>query len=450
MSLRLGSSSPSSLVLVLGSRLGAGAGRLAGAALAARRADQRPGQRRARGRPRLRRPAALRRARAGPAAADRHLRRQPAPAGAAARRRTAGCSPPPGPSRRRPPPAWFARLAATRTIAPVALAGPAGGDAAVELRPVYANDIAAVWPEFLDLAAGAGRSPALAARCWSGWSSGGRCGRCGAVGEVLPRIGAGDYAARAPERGPPELVRPGARRQRDGRATGRHADAQPRAGGTDPDPAGRGARRHRPRPARRDRPAPVRRQCRRGHDRQPVARGPAPRRRWSRSAPIQAAIGHMQRLVRDILGRLRPTQLVELGLAGGDRDLIAFWRARRPEIAFETALAARRGRLPEPCRRPLYRLVQESLSNAVRHGAPEPHRGDRRAGRRGDLRGRGAQRRRGAAAQAAAPGFGLTGMRRAGRGARAGRFAAGPARRRRLARRRAACRWRRARGGGAA
>jgi two-component system sensor histidine kinase UhpB len=84
---------------------------------------------------------------------------------------------------------------------------------------------------------------------------------------------------------------------------------------------------------------------------------------------IAGAIGHIQRLVRDILQRLRPTHLAELGLSSAILDLIAFWKARRPEIEFQTTLADDL-ELPEGLQETLYRIVQESLSNAVRHGAP--------------------------------------------------------------------------------
>src|SRR5581483_5530216 len=75
-------------------------------------------------------------------------------------------------------------------------------------------------------------------------------------------------------------------------------------------------------------------------------------------------------LVRDILGRLRPTHLAELGLSSAVLDLVGFWSARRPDIAFETDLPGEDEHLPEAVQEPLYRLVQESLSNAVRHGSP--------------------------------------------------------------------------------
>jgi two-component system sensor histidine kinase UhpB len=85
---------------------------------------------------------------------------------------------------------------------------------------------------------------------------------------------------------------------------------------------------------------------------------------------IQAAVGHMQRQVRDILTRLRPAQLVELGLGAAIGELVEFWRARRPDIVFAVELAADDGRLPDAVQDAIYRIVQEGLSNAVRHGQP--------------------------------------------------------------------------------
>jgi two-component system sensor histidine kinase UhpB len=115
----------------------------------------------------------------------------------------------------------------------------------------------------------------------------------------------------------------------------------------------------------------------------------------------------MQRLVRDILGRLRPPQLAELGLSSAILDLVAFWSARRPDVAFETRIADEADALPEPVQETLYRIVQESLSNAVRHGAPTRVRITvERAG--------GGARvevvNDGAAGGAGGRGFGLTGM----------------------------------------
>ena len=86
---------------------------------------------------------------------------------------------------------------------------------------------------------------------------------------------------------------------------------------------------------------------------------------------IEGAVAHMQRLVRDILGRLRPTELFELGLTAAINELVAFWRARNPAIRFAVNVPHDESQsIPDRVRETLYRVVQEALNNAVRHGRP--------------------------------------------------------------------------------
>ena len=87
-----------------------------------------------------------------------------------------------------------------------------------------------------------------------------------------------------------------------------------------------------------------------------------------RAAAIADAVRHMQKHVKDVLRRLAPETLIDLGLAAAIEDLVAFWKMRRPAIAFTQEIG------DEPVEPPLdavaFRVVQESLSNAVRHGDP--------------------------------------------------------------------------------
>jgi two-component system sensor histidine kinase UhpB len=126
---------------------------------------------------------------------------------------------------------------------------------------------------------------------------------------------------------------------------------------------------------------------------------------------IQAAVGHMQREVRDILARLRPAQLVELGLSAAIGELVRFWRARRADIVFDVDLAVDDADLPETVQDMIYRLVQEALSNAVRHGQPKRIEIVVQSAGAGEIVARvsddGAARPSGVAEQ----GFGLLGMR---------------------------------------
>jgi two-component system sensor histidine kinase UhpB len=85
---------------------------------------------------------------------------------------------------------------------------------------------------------------------------------------------------------------------------------------------------------------------------------------------IQAAIGQIQRQVRDLLGRLRPTTVTELGLNVAIRDLTHFWGARRPDIAFRFAAFENEEALGENAKEVSYRVIQEAVNNAVRHSDP--------------------------------------------------------------------------------
>ena len=85
---------------------------------------------------------------------------------------------------------------------------------------------------------------------------------------------------------------------------------------------------------------------------------------------IQAAVTHMQTQVTDMLRRLRPLRAVEFGLKSAVEDLVSFWRARRPDIVFDLMLQIDDAALGLGLREALYRVSQEALSNAVRHGAP--------------------------------------------------------------------------------
>lgn len=89
-----------------------------------------------------------------------------------------------------------------------------------------------------------------------------------------------------------------------------------------------------------------------------------------RAVAIREAVSHMQRHVRAMLGRLRPASPVEVGLAPALGNLVAFWQARRPTVIFALKVAADEDSLNEATKAVIYRVAQEGLSNAVRHGHP--------------------------------------------------------------------------------
>ena len=83
---------------------------------------------------------------------------------------------------------------------------------------------------------------------------------------------------------------------------------------------------------------------------------------------IREAIRLSQKSVLEILGRLRTGTVEDLGLAAAIARLVEFWKARYPTLAVSSVI-------PEDgvgvaLDAIVYRVVQESLSNAVRHGRP--------------------------------------------------------------------------------
>ncbi len=90
----------------------------------------------------------------------------------------------------------------------------------------------------------------------------------------------------------------------------------------------------------------------------------------SHTQSITEAARHLQRQVRGMLGRLRPIGLAEFGLAEAVGRLVEFWRRRYSEIEYRTSIAPSCEDLGERVDTTVYRIVQECLSNAVRHGRP--------------------------------------------------------------------------------
>jgi two-component system, NarL family, sensor histidine kinase UhpB len=85
---------------------------------------------------------------------------------------------------------------------------------------------------------------------------------------------------------------------------------------------------------------------------------------------IRTVVAGAQRHIKDILGRLRPVCAIEPGLCPAIQSLVAFWRTHCPAIAFAVDLSIDEAMIGDPLREAIYRIVQEALSNAVRHGRP--------------------------------------------------------------------------------
>lgn len=87
-----------------------------------------------------------------------------------------------------------------------------------------------------------------------------------------------------------------------------------------------------------------------------------------RAKSIRQNVQHMQLHLRGILSRLRPALLLDQGLVHAGDNLIAFWHARRPAIIFKSDIADER--FPLAIEETAFRIFQEGMNNAVRHGKP--------------------------------------------------------------------------------
>jgi two-component system sensor histidine kinase UhpB len=267
-----------------------------------------------------------------------------------------------------PAPAWFAALFHP-DVQSLTLPVPSPTGGRIVLSPLAANDVSAIWAEFIDLVAVLSASFAIGSGLvWL--TVGGALRPLSDFSAAFVRIGLGDYSAKVREAGPSELVRLG-RGVNDMAA--RLAAMQEKTQRLE----------DQLRTLQDEERADLARDL---HDeigphlfavnvdaamaRRLIAEGRTGEAQRQVEA-IQDAVGHMQRLVRDILGRLRPTELIELGLKAAIDELVAFWSARHPGITFSVQVPDD-GAWPiaEDVRETLYRVVQEGLNNAVRHGRP--------------------------------------------------------------------------------
>lgn len=113
--------------------------------------------------------------------------------------------------------------------------------------------------------------------------------------------------------------------------------------------------------------------------------------------------------LRAMLKRLRPHCLDAPGLASALRELVAGWQQRATDIAFTLELPAALPPLGREAALALYRVVQEGLTNVVRHSAAR-HCTVRIEAEAGELRLRIEDDGRGAPAGGAPRGCGLLGM----------------------------------------
>jgi two-component system sensor histidine kinase UhpB len=82
---------------------------------------------------------------------------------------------------------------------------------------------------------------------------------------------------------------------------------------------------------------------------------------------IDSVARHMLDMVHDMLQRLRPGVLEELGLTVALHELIDLWRQRNREISSTVQISDQLNGLDESVAITVYRIVQECLTNIVRH-----------------------------------------------------------------------------------
>ncbi|HML28073.1 MAG TPA: histidine kinase [Hyphomicrobium sp.] len=82
---------------------------------------------------------------------------------------------------------------------------------------------------------------------------------------------------------------------------------------------------------------------------------------------IREAVSLSQRRVLHILGRLRTGTVEDLGLEAAVHRLVEFWTARKPGLRITVVVPE--GGVGLDLDSVVYRIIQESMSNAVRHGS---------------------------------------------------------------------------------
>lgn len=76
---------------------------------------------------------------------------------------------------------------------------------------------------------------------------------------------------------------------------------------------------------------------------------------------------HVYRAAADLVRNLRPPALDELGLASALQACVARWRASYPDLAVQLSVGGKLDDLGEIMNLAVYRMVQEALTNCVRH-----------------------------------------------------------------------------------
>ena len=85
------------------------------------------------------------------------------------------------------------------------------------------------------------------------------------------------------------------------------------------------------------------------------------------AAAIDRVAERLYASIHDLMRRLRPFLLDDLGAQAGFDELLGQWRRQHPQIHCEVQLEGSLDTLPEPLAIVVYRVVQEGLTNVARH-----------------------------------------------------------------------------------
>lgn len=130
---------------------------------------------------------------------------------------------------------------------------------------------------------------------------------------------------------------------------------------------------------------------------------------------IVAHADHVHRAVSDLIRRLRPVGLDELGLGAALEHCVSRWRQTVPTVEFELELDGTLEGLEDATNLAVFRLIQEGLTNAARHAdaarVEVSVRGPAQADGSGFVEVDVTDDGRGFETASTPPGFGLAGMR---------------------------------------
>jgi two-component system sensor histidine kinase UhpB len=268
----------------------------------------------------------------------------------------------------RPTPDWFLNLLGVSSTSSLISIGPTFATETISLQTDPHNEVSEVWTEFRDAMV---IVVVFCILCFAliHWTAGRSLRPLETLSAGFRTIGTGDYAARVNVGGPPEIEdlarafnlmaeRLGALEERNERlhsqlltiqeeeradlARDLHDDVGPFLFAVNVDVAS------------------IARLAEERGDTEILERGRS----------IREAVSHMQKHVKAILGRLRPTGVTDIGLAQAVENLGVFWRRRHPEILIQFDVGGPDVSFGDVADATLYRLIQESLTNAIRHGRP--------------------------------------------------------------------------------